>query len=59
MKAAMRQIEEIKRLKEAIAKTDSKYLKRDYRKNIRRLEEDLKEYCSYRGFEYGKIMGVI
>lgn len=55
MKAAMRQIEEIK----PIAKTDSKYLKRDYRKNIRRLEEELKEYCSYRGFEYGKIMGGI
>lgn len=55
----MRQIEEIKRLKEAIAKTDSKYLKRDYRKNIRRLEEELKECCSYRGFEYGKIMGGI
>lgn len=56
MKAAMRQVEEIDRLKKAIAKTKSVYLKNDYSKNIRTLEAELKEYCGYRGFDYQRII---
>lgn len=55
MKAAKRQIEEINRLKMAIKETKSKYLRRDYQKSIRRLESELREYCSYRGLDYETI----
>lgn len=55
VKAAKRQIEEINRLKIAIKETKSKYLWRDYQKSIRRLESELREYCSYRGLDYETI----
>lgn len=57
MKAVVRQLEEIKRVKEAIKKTDSPYLKQDYQKHLRRLENELREYCYYRGFNYKEIIG--
>lgn len=41
-------IAEIDRLKEAIRKTNSKYLKRDYEKAVIRMENELKEYRRYR-----------
>lgn len=56
MKAAMRQVEEINRLKAAIKKTDSKYLKRDYKKSLCKIHAELKIYCSYRGLDYNKII---
>lgn len=56
MKAAMRQVAEIKRVEEALQKTESKYLKRDYEKYLDTLKSDLKEYCGYRGIDYNKIM---
>lgn len=49
MNAEEKQIAEIKRVKEAIKKTQSPYLKRDYQKYLRRLEDDLKEYYALRG----------
>lgn len=39
---------EIQRMRAAVEKTDSKYLKRDYRKAIRRMERELAEYDSNR-----------
>ena len=56
MKAAMRQVEEIRRLEEAINKTKSSYLINDYSKNIRTLKAELREYCVYRGFDYNKVI---
>lgn len=56
MKAAMRQVAEIKRLKEAMHKSTSKYLKRDYYKKVGTLQNELKEYCRYKGYDYNKII---
>lgn len=56
MKAALRQVAEINRLKTAIEKTDSAYLKNDYAKNIRKLQKELKEYCGYKGYDYKAII---
>jgi len=50
-KAEQEYIEEIDRLKTAIAKTSSPYLKRDYSKRVKRMENELREY---RRFRYGE-----
>ena len=42
-------VAEIERLKTAIKKTDSEYLKRDYKKAIKRMSAELKEYDRYKG----------
>lgn len=49
-KAEQEYLDEIGRLKTAIMKTESAYLKRDYSKRIKRMENELKEY---RRFRYG------
>ena len=41
-------VAEMKRLKTAIAKTKSEYLKRDYSKALKRMERELKEYDRYK-----------
>lgn len=56
MKAAINQVKEINRLKEAIAKTQSKYLIIDYEKRIHNLKKELREYCTYRNINYHKLM---
>lgn len=56
MKAVQRQLQEIDRLKTAIDKSDSQYLKNDYSKNIRVLTAELKEYCEWRGYDFQQIM---
>lgn len=56
MKAAEREVEEIKRLEDAIHRTKSIYLKNDYAKNIRTRKRELKQYCKYRGFDYKKVI---
>lgn len=56
MRAAMRQVEEIRRLEKAIGKTKSTYLINDYSKNIRTLKRELREYCGYRGFDYNEVL---
>ena len=55
MRAAMQHVAEIKRMQEAMQKTSSEYLKRDYAKGIATLQKELKEYCKYRGYDYNKI----
>ena len=42
-------IAEMERLKEAIAKTESEYLKKDYSKALKRMKKELAEYDKYRG----------
>ena len=41
-------IQEMNRLKQAINKTESIYLKRDYLKALKRMTLELKEYDSYK-----------
>lgn len=52
MKQALIVINEIKRLYTACIKSTSPYLKTDYEKKIKSLKTDLKEYCSYKHFNY-------
>lgn len=56
MNAVKRQIEEINRLKGAIEATKSAHLKADYERGIKRLTKELREYCSYRNYDFYKIM---
>ena len=56
MKAAKRQVDEINRLNASIEKTNSKYLKRDYEKNKRKLTTELQEYCGWKGYNFKKVM---
>jgi len=41
-------IAEMRRLEEAIEKTESEYLKRDYGKKLRKMRHELKIYDAYR-----------
>lgn len=41
-------VNEMVRLQEAIEKTESIYLKRDYLKALKRMTKELKEYDSYK-----------
>lgn len=49
-KAEQAHIAEMERIKVAMEKTDSHYLKRDYAKALRRMQNELKEY---RRFKHG------
>ena len=44
-------VAEMKRLKTAIAKAKSEYLKRDYSKALKRMERELKEYDRCKGVD--------
>lgn len=48
-------IQDIKRMDDAIKKTNSVYLKKDYQKRIDKAKKDLREYCRLRGFNYNEI----
>lgn len=50
-----RQINEILRLKTAIQKTSSEYLKNDYSKNIKKRKNKLKAYCYANGHNYKRL----
>ena len=41
-------INEIKRIEEALKKTKSKYLQKDYSKALRNMKHELKEYDKFR-----------
>ena len=56
MKAVERQIEEIERCKKIFNSTNSVYMKNDYAKAIRRLINELREYCKYRGYNFKEII---
>ena len=42
-------IAEMERLKTAMEKTDSEYLKRDYGKALKRMQRELRDYDRYKG----------
>ena len=42
-------IAEIERLKKKKKKTDSEYLKRDYGKDLKRMQRELRDYDRYKG----------
>ena len=42
-------IAEMQRLKTAIDKTKSEYLKRDYKKALKRMQRELRDYDRYKG----------
>lgn len=42
-------VQEMKRLKDAINRTKSEYLRCDYEKALRKMEKELKEYDRYKG----------
>ena len=42
-------VAEMERLKTAMEKTDSEYLKRDYGKALKRMQRELKDYDRYKG----------
>ena len=48
-KMRQRHVDEINRLKDAIAKTESEHLKNDYGKALRRMQNELREYDRYKG----------
>ena len=48
-KVREKHIAEMERLKNAIDKTDSEHLKRDYEKALKRMSNELKEYDRYKG----------
>jgi len=56
MQAIERHIAEMKRLKTAFNKTKSIYLKNDYAKAIRHMQEELREYCDHRGLSYKEVI---
>ena len=51
MKQALKQIEEINRLQEAIQKTNSPKLRNDYSKAVRHKKAELREYCKYKNID--------
>lgn len=58
MKAVRKQIYEIKRMQYACAISNSPYLKNDYDKKIKSMIRDLKEYCSYKNYNFEEIKRV-
>ena len=42
-------VAEMERLKTAMKKTDSEYLKRDYGKALKRMQRELRDYARYKG----------
>lgn len=56
MKAIERHIAEIERCKKIFNSTNSVYMKNDYAKAIRRLTNELKEYCDLRGYDTRQIL---
>lgn len=56
VRAAIKQVEKINRLKKAAEKTKSIHLKVDYIKGTKRLTAELIEYCGYRGYDFNRII---
>lgn len=56
MKAVNKQLEEIKRVKEALEKSQSPKFKNDYGKYLKRLKKELKAYCFCKGYNYQEII---
>lgn len=59
MKQIQKEIDEINRLYDASRKTESPFLRRDYKKAIIRKILDLKEYCRYRGLNFKDVISAL
>ena len=59
MKQAQILIDDIKRMKQAIAKTKSYKLRNDYTKAIIRKTKELIEYCNYKGLEFDSVNYIV
>ena len=59
MKQAQILIDDIKRMKLAIAKTKSYKLRNDYTKAISRKTKELIEYCNYKGLEFDSVNYIV
>lgn len=56
MSAIKRQVEEINKYKHALKNSNSMSVKSKYGKLIHHLKRELKEYCTYRGYDYSQIV---
>lgn len=56
MEQAIKEIEDINRMKRAIKETKSAKLKNDYAKAIRRKINELQIYCDYKGLDIGQLL---
>ena len=52
---ALKEANDIKRMREAISKTKSNYLINDYKKAISRKIRDLKEYCDHKEIDFKEL----
>ena len=55
MTALKEHFAEINRVRNALGKTDSEKLKRDYRRHLKRLKAEAKEYCRLTNQSYSKL----
>lgn len=59
MKQALILVDEIKRKKAAVKRAKSQHVKNDYSKSIRDDMNELKEYCEYKGLDFGRLKKLI
>lgn len=55
MKQARKLLEKIDRKKQALLKTDSEHLKKDYSKSIKSDLKELKDYCKFKGLDFEEL----
>lgn len=56
MKLVEKHVEDIKRYKNIIMKSNNPNVISDYSKAVVRLQRELKTYCKFRGLNYNKIL---
>ena len=59
MKQAQILIDDIKRMKHAMAKSKSYKLRKDYTKSISRKTKELIDYCNYKGLEFDSVNYIV
>lgn len=58
MKQAKEMAKEIYRKKQALQKTKSEHLKRDYTKSINSDLRELKDYCKFKGLDIKEVLSL-
>lgn len=56
MNQVVKEINDIKRMKDALLRTSSSKLKNDYTKAIKRKTREVKEYCGYKNIDYNSLL---
>lgn len=59
MRQALILVDEIKRKKEALKRKRSDCLINDYTKSIKRDMKELKDYCKFKGLDFGRLEKLI